>query len=466
MKIRQRITLWITGAGILVGLLASSLVFLEMVEQPYDLIDKELDIMAEMVIHLTRDGRLPLATGTSSPLPFDTSRYWITIYDARLHPIFSAGLTRYADLPLRDQNRAYSVKALIPLTEINLDQEEGNEVSFRSKVFHLTAGNLPYILQIAKPIQKLDDEIMEILVGILLGLAGASLLLLLLGYGIARKILRPIKEINALARQINDDTLDRRIPLPANRDELYELTRSLNRMFDRLQASTDRQKQFIANASHELKSPLTLLMLFVEEACQRHDLPEDLRLQLLRQSDILRRMSRLVKDLLNLSALELQNTIQTREIDLAGLTRTTLAEYEEAFAGREISCTADLPVQLLIEGDRDGIQRMLINLLDNAIKYNRPDGSISLDLVTEDGMARLEIFNTGLGLAAEDLERVFERFYRVEKSRADDYGGAGLGLSIARRIVELHGGSIRMTSDGRTWTRVIVLLPRRQPMAA
>jgi signal transduction histidine kinase len=284
------------------------------------------------------------------------------------------------------------------------------------------------------------------------------LLLVFLSYLIAGKVLKPIGVIDRLAREINDKNLSVRIPLGKRRDELYRLSESLNRMFDRLESSFETQKEFIASASHELKSPLALLQLSMEDCIQHPDLPEGLRHQLTRQTDIVHRMSRLVKNLLDLSALELKECFDLKEINLAELLNSVLSDYEVVFSAKKIDVQAHIPPKLKVKGDQEHLQRVFINLIDNAIKYNHDGGKIILKVSAKNGGVHISLFNTGTGIPTADLDRVFEQFYRVEKSRSAEYGGSGLGLSIVKRIIELHGGRIDIESEPSAWTRVNIIL--------
>lgn len=169
-------------------------------------------------------------------------------------------------------------------------------------------------------------------------------------------------------------------------------------------------------------------------------------------------MSRLVKNLLDLSALELQETISTDRFDLAKLVRSILEDYEDVFAARKIEVTGGIPQKLLMRGDPEKLQRMLINLVDNAVKYNHEGGSIRIN-ASGDRDIELSLSNTGSGIPPEDLAHVFEKFYRVEKSRSPQFGGAGLGLTIVNRIVELHGGRIRIKSEPDSWTKIDIIFP-------
>jgi two-component system OmpR family sensor kinase len=285
--------------------------------------------------------------------------------------------------------------------------------------------------------------------------------LIVLSYYIAGKILAPINVINRMARDINDRSLDQRIPLGKSHDELYELSESLNRMFDRLQYSFVLQKQFIADASHELKSPITLLSLFMEDAIHLKELPETLRPRLIKQYNTLQRMRRLVKNLLDLSALEAKETIDFEELALSGLVRSVYDDYIEVLEARQIDMKIDVPENLRIRGDRDSLQRVLINLVDNAVKYNIDRGRIEIKAEVKNGLVHLSIFNTGKEIPKKDIDRVFEQFYRVEKSRSSQYGGSGLGLTIVKRIIELHRGNITIESGPNVGTRVNIRFPNQ-----
>jgi signal transduction histidine kinase len=347
---------------------------------------------------------------------------------------------------------------IIPRERINLDQDSKNEVAFRIRTFSNMLRNQPCKVLVGKPVEKLEEEITDLVQGIAVGLSITTLLLIALSYYIAGKILTPINVINKMARDISDRSLDQRIPLGKSKDELYELSESLNRMFDRLQYSFAMQKQFIADASHELKSPITLLSLFIEDAVNLKELPETFKLRLIRQYDILQRMRRLVKNLLDLSALENKESMDFEELNLSELAKSVYEDFVEMLEARHIDVEIHIPEELHIVGCRDFLHRVLINLVDNAIKYNRDGGKIEITAQAKNNNVCFSVFNTGKGIPKKDIDRVFEQFYRVEKSRSLHYGGSGLGLTIAKRIIELHGGSITIESEPGSWTRVNIYL--------
>ena len=451
--------MWITGAGVLVSLVFSTIVFLAMKEQPYRLIDDELNTAAKSVMRFAYPAGEKQATAKNDTASSNFKGYWIKIFNDHMRVVYQSELTRDVDLPLYDKHGGYTVRTIIPKERLRLHQDKKNEVTFRVRRIRVPVQGGTYIVQIGKPIEKLDEEILEIIKGIALGLITAMLLLVFLSYLIAGRVLKPIGVIDRLAREINDKNLDVRIPLGKSRDELFSLSESLNRMFDRLENSFETQKEFVASASHELKSPLALLKLSMEDCIQHPDLPNSLRQQLTRQTDIVHRMSRLVKNLLDLSALELKEGLDLKEINLAELLKSVLGDYEVVFSAKKIDVQVKIPSKLKVKGDREHLQRVFINLIDNAVKYNQEGGKIRLDVSAKNRGVYMSLFNTGAGIPAMDLDRVFVQFYRVEKSRSTAYGGSGLGLSIVKRIIELHGGRIDIESQPPSGTRVNIFLP-------
>ncbi len=462
MKIRNLITLWITGAGLLAAILFSIVIFYELIEQPFELIDKELDSHAyTLLVGLSpQNGSMTSPSSTAMVESLGNS-YWFKIFDRQQKLIYASRMTGFIDIPLRHKRR-YNVHIAVPPELAHLNQDKSNQVTFRVSLSTIPFGGQRYTIQIAKPMEKLWKEIVELSIAIGVGLLFFTLTLILLGYFIAGKIIQPIVEINALAQEINDKTLDKRIPLGKNHDELHALSSSLNQMFDRLQFSFKRQKELIANASHELKTPIAMQQLFFGEAVQREDLPEDFRMKLVSQAEATLRMKQLVKNLLELSALELNETLDARPVNLTELSESVFQEFDDIIetAGIELSLETSGPIQC--SGDREKLRRMLINLVDNAIKYNhRQGGEIRFALRKRGGMVQMTISNSGRIIPEDELDSVFNQFYRVEKSRSTAHGGSGLGLTIVKRIVELHRGTITISSNSDPVDHVLltILLP-------
>jgi signal transduction histidine kinase len=460
MKIRLRIALWIAAAGLLSSLLFSLVVFYEMAEQPLQLLDNELKMAGTSLIKRLAENPLPGKSTREMETSEFMDGYWIRVYGKNQRLLYQSKLAEQIDLPVKGRKHRFTVQVKVPQKNLRLHQDKWDNVAFRVRILKRTVNNLPFLVQIARPMEKFDEEIVDLIIFLVLGLAASTLLLLLLSYFAAGQVLKPINAINLLAREINEKTLGKRIPLGKSRDELYQLSNSLNQMFDRLQYSFRQQKQFLASASHELKTPITMLRLFMDDAVHRQDLDNTFKQQLNRQRDNLFRMDRLVKNLLDLSALELRDTVEKQDFNLTILIEKLLEEFSPAITTADISLKTRLEENLQMQGDQEKIRRLLINIIDNAIKYNHEKGVMELETRQEAGNIVISLYNSGPGIPTADLNKVFEQFYRVEKSRSQQYGGAGLGLAIARQIVKLHHGRATMESDAESWTRITVTLPQ------
>lgn len=461
MTIRKKIAILIAGAGFLASLVLSGVLFLEMMEEPLRIIDSELESTGRMGAHmlLAREKKTGLPPTPAFP---ETDRYWFKIYDQKSRDtLYQSHLATLVDIPLAEPSFRSTVSTIIPREQINLGQDRHNEVTFRIRTFSFTVDGTPLILQIGRPIETLEEEMLDMVIGLAGGLAFSTMFLLVISYFVAGMILKPIGAIGDLAKDINERNLARRIPVGAGRDEFSELARTINRMFDRLQHSFARQKRFLANTSHDLKTPLTMLRLFNDEVISQNqeDLPGFLRESLLKQNVQVLRMERLVKNLLELSSLEIAESITPEPIDLTNLMESLLEDYRLLADTHSIRINVQIPKDLTIKGDPEQITRALSNILDNALKYNRNGGEIHLDLKKIDRAVMLNITNTGPGIPEYEIDKVFDQFYRVERSRSPEYGGSGLGLAIVKRIIELHGGSVKIESEPGAWTRINIILP-------
>jgi len=217
---------------------------------------------------------------------------------------------------------------------------------------------------------------------------------------------------------------------------------AINTMLDRLQYSFVKQREFLFDTAHELKTPLATMRLAVEEifAADGGKSRSSVEENLLRLQNQTLRMEKLVKDLLNLSALETLAGIDSRSFDFAALFSLLLAEYQFLADAQRIKMEIRLPERLAVRGDPEKLSRAFSNIIDNALKYNLEGGRIEASTDKSATGMTVTIVNTGPGIPEAESPKVFEQFYRVEKSRSSKFGGSGLGLTIAKRIVELHGG--------------------------
>ncbi len=276
---------------------------------------------------------------------------------------------------------------------------------------------------------------------------------LLGGWWFVSRALRPISEISSTAVKISAGDLSQRINSAEAESELGQLAAVLNSTFARLETAFAQQKQFASDAAHELRTPVTVILTQTQMALGRDRDAAGYKQTVEACQRAAQRMRKLIESLLELARFDAgQEVIKRLKFDFAK-TITDSTELVQTLAEeRGVKIISEI-APLEITGDSERIAQVVTNLLTNAVQYNQPDGEVRVNLKSENGLAVLEIFNTGKGIAAEDLPRVFERFYRADKSRTGA-GNSGLGLSICKAIVEAHGGTLEATSvtGGTTFT--------------
>jgi signal transduction histidine kinase len=274
-------------------------------------------------------------------------------------------------------------------------------------------------------------------------LAVVSALGMYLVYVVAGRSLRPIRELSRAVSEITEDNLRRRIPDGNRRDEAGQLGRSFNTMLDRLEASFLRQKRFALNAAHELKTPLATINAGIQVLrLDENPSVSDYKQTLASAERNIKRLMAVVDDLLSLYEHE---EIQTEPADLENLFQSILSELRTVLEEKEIQTELYCGLKT-VRCQKVLLYRACFNLVENAAKYNRERGAITIQTGAEDGCGRIVVSDTGGGIPEDELRQIFEPFYRVNKSRSRKAGGAGLGLSIVKAIVEKHGWQISVDS--------------------
>ena len=460
MKIRKKITIWISGTALLSTMLFSSVLFFELTQEPFKLIDKELKHMAAALAERLKDNTHWVNDEPLKNMPYDPDEYWIMVKDDQKKVLYRSKLTKFTGLFPPAGKTKFLIEKHIPRSSIWLKQDRNDDVMFRGMVVEETINGHLVKIHIAKPIEDFEEELIRL--GMITGISLllCAVVIFILSYILAGRILRPVSAIINQSREISEKSLDKRIPLGKTEDELYELSVALNKMFDRIQHSFVRQKEFIGNASHELKSPITLLMLAQEDMLINENLSLPAQAGLIKQLETSRRMSHLVKNLLDLSRLEQQDTLDRQDVDLCKLIQRVIDDYGDMLDEKQIGLHNQVNTPCPVPGDPEKLLRLFINLIDNAIRYNLPEqGIIKINLAHARTMVRIEISNSGLQIPEQDIPRLFEQFYRVEKSRSQALGGSGLGLAIARKIVSLHNGTIVIRNGSNRMIQTIIELP-------
>jgi heavy metal sensor kinase len=368
----------------------------------------------------------------------------------------------YRSVPLENLNVPilYPRALRTPLLENrNLN---GHVLRFYSQAINVN-GKL-YTVQVA----SLMNEGLEALDRFRLLLILASPVLLLAatagGYFLSTRALAPVDAISQAAQRINIENLTARLKVAPTGDQLQRLTETLNATFARLEAAVRRMKQFTADASHELRAPISLIRTTAEVAVQRDREASEYREAL---KDILHeaeRTSQVVDSLMLFARADAgQEVLELQEIDAREIVRDALEQGEKLARNKGLGFESDAPANpVQIRADADALRRVFLILIDNAVKYTQPGGKVRLQMAANDGYAIASVSDTGIGISENDLPHVFDRFWRADKVRSRMGGGAGLGLSIARWIVDQHHGALTAESElgkGSTF-RVSVPLAR------
>ena len=329
------------------------------------------------------------------------------------------------------------------------------------------------VVEAGQPYEPVE-ETFEVFGTVLAAGIGAAFLLSIGGaYFLARAALQPVDAVTSAAREMGEGDLSKRLPVANERDEVRRLATTINGLLSRLEAAfarreetLERQRRFAADASHELRTPLTSISghaRMLDEWALEED-PERAKRSVGAIRREAGRMRNLVEALLALTRGDEGAGLKIGRHDLAAVAEEAAQAAREAADGK-LSVEYARPKRVVeATFDRDRVFQVVSILLDNAVKYTPEGGSVLVRLGEEDGLAAIEVSDTGVGIAEDELPLVFERFYRTDHSRAD--GGAGLGLSIARQIAESHGGEIRATSKpgkGSTFTLLLPKRPRLRP---
>lgn len=320
-------------------------------------------------------------------------------------------------------------------------------------------------LEVADPVRKFETALEEFTRTLWFSLPVLLVLATLGGFWLSSRALRPVHQLTQDARAITASDLSRRLAVPRARDELRRLAETLNVMLDRIESSFQRTRQFTADASHELRAPVTLIHTAAEFSLRRersHEELADSMKTILREA---RRTTLLIDDLLLLARADSDpSAFPLHPIDLTPVLKDIAGQAAALASSTGIAVTSDCAsVPLQVNADEESLRRLLLILIDNAVKYTPDGGQVKLETQSGPEEVLVSVTDTGTGIAEEDLPRVFERFWRADRVRSRESGGTGLGLSIAEEIAGRHGGRLTVTSKlghGSTFTLV---LPKARP---
>jgi len=392
-------------------------------------------------------------------------------------PDFFSKFFQFLDLAGRPGFQSRNIpKQSFPLTREALDNAERGDATFetfsladQSSLRVLTYpvvlnGVVVNLLQVGGSLRNIEKILGE--VKFILGLTLPAILILAVvgGWILSHRALRPVETMAQVADRIAEGDLSQRISIPQKRDELAGLAETFNRMISRIEESVSRIRQFSTDASHELRTPLTILKGEAELALRHPGTIEDFQQTLVSILEEINRISRIVEDLFILSKSDIGEVrLEMKALRLDRLIEETVSQIELLATGKQVSLTVDPTEASTILGDPDRLRALLLNLIENAVRYTPPGGRIALALRQEKSEAILTISDTGIGIPEADLPKVFDRFHRSDNARAMNPKGSGLGLSICQWIVMSQGGEISVTSVVGQGTTFCVRLPLQTP---
>jgi heavy metal sensor kinase len=325
------------------------------------------------------------------------------------------------------------------------------------------AGDSRYVVEVGVSTARTEETVRQVLLMLAIGLPIAVCVAVAGGFVLVRRALKPVDNLSQKAAAITQHSLSERLPVVRTGDELERLSVSLNLMISRLEDAINSSKQFVADASHELRTPLAVLRGELENLAQDAQLKPQTRETLGSALEEVDRLAEIVEGLLALSRLDSgEAQAEWVRFDLAALVATTADQMSLLAEDKHITVICDSSERVMIEGDQARLKQVVVNLLDNAIKYTPNGGRIKLKIAQEEGNAVLDVADDGIGIPPEALPHVFKRFFRVDGSRSRDQGGAGLGLSIVKSICDAHGARVEVSSIPGQGSRFRI----RQPLAA
>jgi heavy metal sensor kinase len=380
----------------------------------------------------------------------------VRIFDAHGNPIASS-----RNIPTEHLNSRifYDVKKGANHFENDYLDVNGRPSSFRIFTTPVMENKrLSYIVQVASPLAQLHAVLRNLSFSLLFLLPLTVLLTGLSGVFLVQLTLRPVDQMIETIHQITAENLKLRLKIPSTRDEIESLAKTFNQMIARLDEAFTTQRQFMEDLSHELKTPLSVLKGELEVTLKKVRSTKEYETTLHSILEEVNRLAGIVENLLTLARFDAKTTtLHTQSVDLNVLIKDAVETIQVLAIQKNITLQWNTVHMADIFADIHQLKRLVLNILDNAIKYTQPGGKISIDLRQEKDSAEIDITDTGIGIPESELPYIFNRFYRVDKSRSSI--GFGLGLSIAQSIALAHGGKIYVRANVPQGTIFTISLP-------
>lgn len=465
MTIRLRLILWYCTVSLAIVLFFSLLTYLGMKRLLFNALDDELVLLSD-TIERTYNPFLDEFTDLNDLFAKPTGRqiFYLVVYDATGSPVFSTLIAKKIKLniPLHSDARmkGYTLKIKIP-DHSSLPTDGHDEIRLRAIAHQLYFQNrrIGWAV-IGQSVEHIEDSMQHLLTVLFFGIIVTVVVSAVGGYFLTRKALHPINTITKKAKQISQSSLSQRIDLHNKNDELGRLTMVLNSLLERLQKAFVSQQQFLADAAHELKTPLSILRAHWESEINNPKVSLEMKGRLVEDIETITRLNHLINNLLLLAQTEaLQTNFEFVPLQLDELLQDVVADAQILAEMKSQNIVQQELAEAQIKGDRNYLYQLFFNILDNASKYTPQNGKIDMSLSVQEQWAVVMIRDNGVGISPEHLKHIFERFYRVDKDRARKTGGSGLGLAICKLVAEAHDGAIEVESKLGRGTQFVVKLP-------
>ncbi|MCG3206531.1 MAG: Adaptive-response sensory-kinase SasA [Anaerolineae bacterium] len=457
MTLRGRLALVNVSILLIALLLLAAIVFNQLSRDLYEQLDQELALLsANELSRVEIVSNTPLFTANAPATQQLKPEGFARLLDTRGRVTDGAG--HFRTIPVLPQSLQTPPQGLIT------NQTSPNGLPLRVYTRPILAGNrVVGYLQVAVAREEIQETLDTIRRGLLIGVPLTLLITGAISLLAARQALQPLTQMTHSAAAITADDLSERLPVPKAKDEVQELALAFNATLDRLAAAFLRQRRFTADASHELRTPVTAILGQAEYALNRARSPEAYQSILSRIQHEAERMQRLIGRMLALARVETgRHPLSIAPTDIGDLIRTLVNPLQPQAAAKGLALNVDAPTGLVIATDADSLTQILLNLLENAIHYTE-QGHVTITAAESAGQLCLTVSDTGPGIPAEHLPDLFQPFYRVDPSRSHSHGHVGLGLALTHELVQLLGGQISVTSQPQQGATFSVTLPAKRP---
>lgn len=446
-SIRVRLTVWYGGGLALIMFLFASALYVVMARALQDHVDRSLEeaaIAATRSLEEHRFGPFLLLDDLTQAFPnLALLDKFFQIFGPQGQITLQSANIKTRDIPLNQTTLESTLQGRATFETVRFQ----NEIPIRLLSYPVRHGEtLVNILRVGISLRPMEEMLARLVFVLLIGSPLAVLVSVLGGWFLAGRALRPVDTITLAAQRIAGGDLTQRIET-TSKDEIGRLASTFNDMIARLEASIRQIRQFSADASHELRTPLTITKGETELALRKPRSPEVYRETLESNLEEIDRMSRIVEELLFLSRADLGEVkVASDPVQLDALVREIQLQAMVLGKEQHVETTLGQIEPLHVLGDEWRLRELILNVLDNAVKYSLPRGTVELSLTQRHGTARLTVQDHGIGMTPDEQRLIFDRFYRTDAARAHAQKGTGLGLSICKWIAEAHHGTIEVTS--------------------